>query len=391
MQISSYESQPRGKAMTKPRILVTSAAGKTGLPTALQLLKKGYPVRAFVRRDDHRARRLKEAGAEIFVGDHCVLTDMRRAMKGVQRAYHCAPTDPNGLHFGAVFAIAANENRLEHVVTLGQWLSHPDHPSLFTRESWLNDALVALMPETTATVNNVGWFADNYFLVLEPAAQLGILPMPLGDGDVKKNAPPANEDIASVSVAALIDPAAHAGKVYRPTGPALLSPNEIAAAMAKALGRKIKYQDISEALFLKAVKAQGRPPAQYAQLRYYVRDYQMGAFAVGAPSDAVSVVGGREPEPFESIARRYAAARPEAVRSPASRLGALAFFARMLATRRPDMDAFERDRDHVLLAAPSFARDSSDWRARHDPAAGYVADRPKVAGAPARTLREVVA
>jgi len=88
----------------KPRILVTSAAGNTGLPTTLQLLDKGYPVRAMVRRDDHRAQWLKDAGAEVVVGDQYSVADMRRAMDGVQRAYHCAPTAPNGLHFGTVLA-----------------------------------------------------------------------------------------------------------------------------------------------------------------------------------------------------------------------------------------------------------------------------------------------
>ncbi len=50
--------------MTKPKILVTSAAGNTGIPTTLQLLEKGFSVRAFVRSDDHRARRLnRRAGS----------------------------------------------------------------------------------------------------------------------------------------------------------------------------------------------------------------------------------------------------------------------------------------------------------------------------------------
>ena len=54
---------------TKPRILVTSAAGHTGASTVTDLLKKGFPVRAFVRREDARSNRLRQAGAEIFVGD----------------------------------------------------------------------------------------------------------------------------------------------------------------------------------------------------------------------------------------------------------------------------------------------------------------------------------
>lgn len=363
----------------KPKILVTSAAGKTGLPTTLQLRDRGYPVRAFVRRDDRRARILKDAGAEVFVGDQYALGDMRAAMDGVQRAYHCAPTAMNGLHFGTVFAIAAQERRLEHVVTLSQWLADPDHPSMVTREVWMNDRIIDLLPDTTLTVNNVGWFADNYFMVLEPVAQLGLFPMPLGDGDEKKNAPPSNEDIAAVSVAALIDPATHAGRTYRPTGSALLSPNEIAATFAKVLKRKVVYRDISEAMLSKALSAQGAPEGMQTQLRLYTNEYRRGTFAVNAPSNVVADVAGRPAEDFETITRRYVAERPEAVRSLGNRLKAMRAFARLLLTPSLDFDATERRRDHVLLAAPSFARDSAYWRESHDSTAGFVPDTPRPA------------
>lgn len=103
---------------TKPKILVTSAAGKTGLAVSMQLMEQSIPVRAFVRRSDARSRALASAGAVVFQGDQYSITDMRRAMMGVQRAYQCAPTAPNGLHFNAVFTAAAHEAGLEHVVTL---------------------------------------------------------------------------------------------------------------------------------------------------------------------------------------------------------------------------------------------------------------------------------
>ena len=366
-----------------PKILVTSAAGNTGLPTALQLPEKGFPVRAFVRRDDHRARRLREAGAEVFVGAQYALADVRRAMGGIQRAYFCAPSAANGLHFGAVFEIAAREARLEHVVSLGQWLAHPDHPSVRTRETWLNDELIKLLPETTLIVINVGWFAENYFFALEPAAQLGILPLPLGDGDVKKNAPPSNEDIAAVSVAALIDPATHAGSVYRPTGPALLSPNEIAAVLSKVLGRKVRYQDIPEALFLKALKAfDVRHVSEFmqTQLRLYADEYRRGAFGVGAPTSAVRDVTGRDPEDFETIARRVVASRPEAVRSFGNKVKAVRNFIRILFAAKPDIAAIERHGDHVLLTSPAFARDNAGWRGSHDTHAADMAAKPLPAG-----------
>ena len=353
---------------SRAKILVTSAAGHTGLPTALQLLEKGFPVRAFVRRLDHRSAALEDAGAEIFVGNQYSLTDMRSAMNGVQRAYQCAPSAPNSLHFNAIFTAAAYEAGVEHVVTLSQWLASADHPSLFSREVFVGDILIKMRPEMTATTINVGWFADNYLMGLDTAAHLGMFTMPLGDGRLKKNAPPSNEDIASVVVGALIDPAKHAGKTYRPTGPELISPDEIAAAMARVLGRKVKYQDIPEKMMFKAIKA--LQPANYSealvvQLGIYADEYRRGTFAVNAPTQDVVNVGGRRPESFESIVRRYVAERSDLTPSLSGKLKAIGAFLKILVTRAPDVEAIEAKNELVVLEAPTFSQDDPDWRDSH--------------------------
>ena len=353
---------------SRPKILVTSAAGKTGLPTTLQLLEKGYPVRAFVRRLDHRSQALERAGAEIFAGNQYALRDMLTAMQGVQRAYQCAPTAANGLHFNAVFTAAAYQAGLEHVVTLSQWLSSRDHPSLFTREVYLADILIAMRPGMTVTTVNAGWFADNYLMVLDMAAHLGLLAMPLGDGNAKTNAPPSNDDIASVVVGALCDPARHAGKTYRPTGPELLSPNDIAAAMGKALGRRVRYRNISEDMMLKALRA--HPPSNYSeaavsQLAIYADEYRRGTFAVNAPTTDVHTVGGREPKDFETIVREAVAQRPDLRPSFARKLQAMAGFIKLLATTPPSLSAIEAGKDFVQLDNPAFSQDDPDWCVTH--------------------------
>ena len=94
---------------TKPRILVTSAAGRTGSAAVLELLRMGFPVRAFVRQNDPRSERRRKAGAEIFVGNLFALSNLRRALVDVQRAYHCPPLAPNLLHGTMLFALAAEE------------------------------------------------------------------------------------------------------------------------------------------------------------------------------------------------------------------------------------------------------------------------------------------
>ena len=148
-----------------------------------------------VRREDERARHLRELGADAVVGNLFDVRDLRRAMEGVQRAYFVAPHGPNGLHASAAFAVAAEEAKLETVTTLTQWLLHPGHPSLATRELWLADQITPWMPSVDVVQITPGWFAWTYFLVLDVVAQLGVFPMALGEG---RNAPPSNEDMGAV-------------------------------------------------------------------------------------------------------------------------------------------------------------------------------------------------
>src|SRR5579863_8728421 len=121
--------------MRKPKILLTGATGKTGAPSTLLLLGKGYPVRAFVHRQDARSESLRRAGAEIFVGSLEDPTAMREAMRGVERAYYCPPLEPGALRRATIFADAAQEAKLEAVVVLSQWLVDRTHLSIHARLS----------------------------------------------------------------------------------------------------------------------------------------------------------------------------------------------------------------------------------------------------------------
>lgn len=351
--------------MPKPQILVTAAAGHTGRPTVLQLLAKGYPVRAMVRRLDHRAEQLRAAGAEVVAGTLADPADVERALRGVSRAYFCPPWGPALLHQVATFATAAAQARLESVVAMSQWLASPRHPSMTSRGLWLMERTLAWTPGLAVTIVNPGFFADNYMRLMEPIAQLGILPLPMGEG---RNAPPSNEDIARVVVGALSDPGRHAGRTYRPTGPRLLSPAEIAASFAGVLGRSVKHMDMPERMFLKALRALGVSQFEQVQLRHYMEDYRRDAFAANAPTDAVREVGGSEPEEFEVVVRRYVAAMPEGKRTAMGRVKAAGNLARILFTPPFDLDRFERNQDHPSIVRSEYTVDSPVWRAEHVPA-----------------------
>ncbi len=344
--------------MHKPIILVTAAAGKTGAAVTLQLLAKGYPVRAMVHREDARSERLKRAGAEVAVGSLEDLVDLQACLSGVQRAYFCPPLSAGNLRRATLFAWAAQEARLEIVVVLSQWLTDPLHSAIHAREKWLAGKVFDWAPDLDVVTVNPGWFADNYMAALEPITQFGIMAMPLGEG---LNAPPSNEDIARVIVGALANPRPHIGKTYRPTGPRLLAPGEIAAIFGKILGRPVRYHNAPLKLFLKVAKALGYADWVIAQLYWFLQDYQRNAFGVGAPTNAVLDVGGEPPEEFEQIARRYIAASPCAQRSLGSRARAVRNLLKAVLTRAPNLEAIARHSDIPMVCHATLASDSTLW------------------------------
>jgi NAD(P)H dehydrogenase (quinone) len=338
----------------KPITLVTTATGKTGRETVLSLLSRGLPVRAMVHRADARAEALRSRGAEIVVGNLADVDDIRKALHGVQRAYWAAPTAPSALE---------EEEKLEVVVAMSQWLADPGHHSAQTRAAWLTDRVFEWMPTVGSITVNPGFFAENYMYTLGSVAQFGFLTLPFGEG---RNAPPSNEDIAAVAAALLIDPGPHLGQSYRPTGPALLSTGEFAEILGRMLGRTVRYRNIPFPLMAKSAKSIGFTDYAVTQLAWYVDELKRGTFAIGAPTDAVQRLTGRPPEEMATIARRYLNALPGTKRSPSGMARAMRVLAKSSITPAPSRARYLRTfQDGASIGR--LAVDSDRWRLSHDP------------------------
>jgi uncharacterized protein YbjT (DUF2867 family) len=344
--------------MSKPRILVTGATGKTGSVVVAELLEAGYPVRAMVRGEDGRSARLKAQGAEIAVADMSDVERVADALQDVQRAYFCPPYDPYMIQGAVAFAIATKEAGLEHIVGLTQWLASPSHPSLMTRQHWLVDRLFSMMPGVTHTIVNPGFFADAYLVTIGLSSHLGIFPWMYGNS---RNAPPSNEDIARVAVAALTDPARHAGKSYRPTGPELLGAEDMAKAIGRAVGRSVKVVPTPTWLFMKTARMAGLPVDLMGNVRYYIDDHKRGAFELGAPTTDVLDVTGRPAEDFETIARRYAA-QPRNQGTLGNRLRQFAQFMMAPFSLGFNFDRYDRELRRPFPSEPQLAPESNVWR-----------------------------
>src|SRR5687767_3412515 len=96
------------------RILVTGAAGRVGgigRGVARLLLKEGHAVRAMVRNQDARAQALRDAGAEVVIGDLLDLDSMHRAIAGCEALYFGMPVSDTYLAATVNAAAVANGQR----------------------------------------------------------------------------------------------------------------------------------------------------------------------------------------------------------------------------------------------------------------------------------------
>lgn len=346
--------------MTPPKILVTSAAGRTSSVAIHTLLKHGFSVRAMVRGIDTRSDLLKQAGAEIFVGDQLNYSDMQHAMKGVQRAYHCPPFAPNMLENLMLFALAAEEAKLEVVALMSAWNGTSSHPSIHSRSHWIANHIYRLMPNIDVIHINPGLFAFTYFLGLPVMANLGMFVAPFGNGI---NAPPSNEDIGRVAAFSLMNPAEHIGKSYRPTSTELITPQEAAATFSTVLNKKVTYRDVPFSMFSKAAKAQGFANFDISQMKYFSEELRNNAFCIGGPTDHVELVTGNKPDSFKTITKRYIN-NPKLVHpdlSIGNKRTALLFMLKMMLTPALNTRKWEALRDHPNVSGQQLSFLNESW------------------------------
>jgi hypothetical protein len=236
---------------------------------------------------------------------------------------------------------------------------------MHTRRTWLADTVFSWMPSVGSITVNPGFFADPYMSALEAGGQFGLFTMPLGNG---LNAPPSNQDIARVIAALLADPAEHIGSSYRPTGPELLSPQDIAGVFAEVLGRRVRYVDVPFWMLAKSAASAGYRPYEIAQMRTYFEEYKRDTFAIGAPNNVVKQLTGRDPEGFVQTTRHYADASRTTQRTPSAMTRALAGLVRMTAQPAPRHSRYAAIHEPEHVAGRRLAIDTEQWRDTHAPA-----------------------
>lgn len=227
--------------------LVTGSTGATGAPTVKFLLEQGGRVRAFVRREDERSQALKDLGAEIHVGNMLDLKSLRPALEGVDGAYFCYPLSDGLVEAAALFAQAAREGGVKHIVNMSHKQSRPDARSQATLNHWMSEQVFTWSGIATTHLR-VTFFAQ-WMLYIAPMIREGRYLTPF-DAD-SRFAPIAGSDIGRITANILLKPEGHGGQAYPLHGPIEYSHEELAAVLSQTLGKPVRYEQVSVEAFVK--------------------------------------------------------------------------------------------------------------------------------------------
>ena len=267
-------------------ILVTAATGDTGRPTVKELLKKNLKVRALARREDDRSKALADLGAEVVFGDISSLRDVRLALEGVGRAYFCFPIAEGLVEAAVIFAQAAKEHGVTHIVNMSHKQSRPDAHSKVTQGHWLSERVFDWSGIPTTHLR-VTFFAE-WLLYISPLIQRGRYVMPFGkDG---RFAPLAAADTAKIIANILERPEGHGGQAYQLHGPKEFSHAELAAEVGRVLGVALPFEQVTPSVFMDILGI----PDQVTLRRHFEAaaiDQQEGRLA-GLDDIGAKIIGG---------------------------------------------------------------------------------------------------
>jgi uncharacterized protein YbjT (DUF2867 family) len=238
---------------------ITGITGKVGGQIADELLKETLPVRA-VLRDASKAGAWVERGCEVAPAAMDDAVALTAAFTGAAAAFVLLPPifDPTPGFTEARRTIAAISTalraaRVPRVVVLSTVGADASQANLLTQLRLLEQALADL--PAAVTFLRAAWFVENVAWDVEGARANGTLPSFLQPLD-RRIAMVATADVAHAAALALKAPLA-GHRIVEIEGPARVSPDDLAAALGKALGREVRAQAIARAGWEQLFRAQG--------------------------------------------------------------------------------------------------------------------------------------
>jgi uncharacterized protein YbjT (DUF2867 family) len=248
---------------------ITGITGQVGGVVARTLLSQGHPVRA-VLRNPAKAEAWAKPGCEIAVAQMHDTGALARAFAGCEAVFILLPPvfDPDPELSRTRANVAAIRSALQaarpgKVVCISTIGAQAREFNLLTQLGLLEQALENLDPPVAFL--RPAWFMENTAWDVEPARAGAVVPSFLQPLD--KPFPMVSVTDVGRVAAELLRENWSGRRIVELEGPARVTPNEVAAALASLLGREVRMQPVPRETWEDLFRSQGmRNPAPRARM-----------------------------------------------------------------------------------------------------------------------------
>ena len=275
-------------------ILVTGATGDVGGAVLAGLADKPVAVRAFV--GDRADVTIKAANIEVVQGDFSSDADMRRALEGVDAAFLATETCPAMVDMQSKFIALAKiggVRRLVHLSGVGANIQICCARTL----RWLGQ-LEATASSSGMTVTHLRstFMMQNLLQFASSIKREGLIAGPFRSGrwtfvDA--------QDVGAVGAVALLNEQ-HDGQTFVVTGSESLSYQAVAERFSVALGKPVRYMDITANEARGRLQAAGHNPVM-VEATLELWDACASNLVNVAPTNIVQELTGRPPRSLEDF------------------------------------------------------------------------------------------
>lgn len=238
---------------------ITGITGKVGGALARSLLADSLPVRA-VLRDAAKAAEWKALGCDVAFAEMDDAASLTAAFAGTEGVFILPPSEfdpepgfPEARRVIEAVGTALAATRPAKVVCLSTIGADAPHENLLSQRTLLEEVLSGLgLP---VTFLRSGWFMENALWDVPSVRDEGILRSFLQPAD-KAFPMVATKDVGRVA-AALLRENWRGTRIVELEGPARVSPNDLAQAFAKVLGRPVGVEIVPRESWEPIFRAQG--------------------------------------------------------------------------------------------------------------------------------------
>ena len=259
-------------------IAITGATGQLGQHVIESLLKT-VPASQIVAivRNPAKATALSQQGITVRQADYSDEAAFTTALQGIDKLLLISSSEVG--QRAPQHRNVINAAKAAHVKFIAYTsLLHADTSPLGLADEYVaTEQMLAESGIAYALLRN-GWYTENYLASAPAALEHGVF---IGAADEGKIASATRADYAAAA-ARVISEDGHAGKTYELAGDAGWTLSQLAAELAKQSGKKVVYQNLSEADFAAALKGVGLP----AGLADMLADSDTGASKGGLFDDS---------------------------------------------------------------------------------------------------------